>query len=118
MSAESAQEEIEVDPGRAAEWMSRSPAPQVLDVREAYEREAGRLEPSIHAELPELAAVAAGLDRDLPVLCYCRVGGRSLVAAQALRAAGFDAYSMRGGLLLWTQEGRPLVPEGGTVADH
>jgi len=58
------------------------------------------------------------LERERPVVFYCRVGARSQMAAQAFRAAGFDAYSMRGGLLRWAQEQRPLSPEGGEVADH
>ncbi len=49
---------------------------------------------------------------------YCRVGSRSLMAAQAFRASGFEAYSMAGGLLRWAQEGRELAPDGGRVADH
>ncbi len=40
------------------------------------------------------------------------------MAAQALRAAGYDAYSMEGGLLRWDREGRPLSPDGGRVAEH
>ena len=40
------------------------------------------------------------------------------MAAQALRAAGFEAYSMQGGLVRWADEGRPLSPEDGYVADH
>ena len=49
---------------------------------------------------------------------YCRVGSRSEMAAQAFRAAGFEAYSMSGGLVRWAREGRPLSPQGGYVADH
>ena len=40
------------------------------------------------------------------------------MAAQALRAAGFEAYSMQGGLVRWAGEGRPLAPEDGYVAEH
>ena len=40
------------------------------------------------------------------------------MAAQAFRAAGFEAYSMRGGLGAGPQEGLPLEPEGGYVAEH
>ena len=39
-------------------------------------------------------------------------------AIAAFRAAGFDAYTMSGGLLRWAAEGRPLIPDGGHVADH
>ena len=46
------------------------------------------------------------------------MGSRSLMAAQAFRRAGYDAWSMAGGLERWDEEGRPLGPEGGRVADH
>jgi rhodanese-related sulfurtransferase len=36
----------------------------------------------------------------------------------ALSGAGFDAYSMAGGVQQWAEEGRPLSPDGGHVADH
>ena len=40
------------------------------------------------------------------------------MAANAFRRAGYDAYSMVGGLTEWDRRGYPLEPEGGTVADH
>jgi rhodanese-related sulfurtransferase len=52
------------------------------------------------------------------VVFQCRAGSRSLMAAQALRASGFEAYSLAGGLLAWTDAGLPLDPPDGTVADH
>jgi rhodanese-related sulfurtransferase len=90
----------------------------VVDVRERYEREAGFIAGSEHVELGELAARATEIPRELPVIFYCRVGSRSLMAAQAFRGAGYDAVSMAGGIEAWYAEGRPLEPTGGTVADH
>jgi hydroxyacylglutathione hydrolase/adenylyltransferase/sulfurtransferase len=58
------------------------------------------------------------VDRDRPVVFYCRVGGRSTMAMEAFRAAGYEAYSLQGGLLRWAAEEHPLAPEGGTVANH
>jgi rhodanese-related sulfurtransferase len=118
MSATGERMEIEVDPGRVADWLAEDPPPQLIDVRERYEREAGHIAPSRHIELLMLSSQAPTVRRDQPVVFYCRVGSRSEMAAQAFRAAGFDAYSMRGGLQRWAREGRPLSPEGGSVADH
>ena len=42
------------------------------------------------------------------MIFHCHVGSRSLMAAQAFRQAGFEAYSMAGGLEQWEQEGRPV----------
>jgi rhodanese-related sulfurtransferase len=110
--------EIEVDPARVSDWLAEDPPAQVIDVREPRERDAGHIEGTRHIELVELSAQAATIEHDRPVVFYCRVGARSQMAAQALRAAGFEAYSMTGGLLRWANEGRPLTPAGGHVADH
>jgi rhodanese-related sulfurtransferase len=109
---------IEVEPDRVAGWLQEDPGPQLIDVREDYEREAGHIAGSRHIALNTLSSEAASLEHERPVVLYCRVGARSDMAAQALRTAGFDAYSMNGGLMRWAREGRPLVPDGGTVADH
>ena len=91
---------------------------QLIDVREPYEREAGHIESTRHIELTALAGSAASIERERPVVFYCRVGSRSQMAAQAFRTSGFDAYSMSGGLVRWVAEGRPLWPADGYVADH
>jgi len=108
----------DIDPEQLAEWMVSDPDLRVVDVREGYEREAGHIEGSRHIPLVELSARAAEIERDRPVVFYCRVGARSDMAAQAMRAAGAQALSMRGGLLRWASENRPLSPQGGVVADH
>ena len=110
--------EIEVDPERVADWLARDPELQLIDVREPHEREAGHIEGTRHIELLKLSAEADTLERERPVVFYCRVGSRSDMAAQAFRAAGFTAHSMRGGLKRWAQEGRPLSPADGYVAEH
>ncbi len=91
---------------------------QVIDVRESYEWDAGRIEGAIHIGLQELGANAAKVDTDRPVIFQCRSGARSMMAAQAFRGVGIDAYSMAGGLQRWFEETRPLTPENGSVADH
>ena len=109
---------IEIDPAALADWRERDPDLQVVDVREPYEREAGHMAGTSHIPLGELSQRAGSLDTARPVVFYCRVGARSLMAAQALRASGLEAYSMTGGLTRWAAEGRGLSPQDGTVADH
>ena len=109
---------IEIDPERLAAWLGEEPDLQVIDVREPYEREAGHIAGTRHVELVGLTAAAPTVETSRPVVFYCRVGARSLMAAQAFRAAGYEAYSMAGGLTRWAREGRPLSPEGGHVAGH
>jgi rhodanese-related sulfurtransferase len=91
---------------------------QVIDVREPYEREAGRAPGTTHIELADLAASAASIDPERPVIFVCRSGARSLMAAQAFARAGYEARSMAGGLDRWAAEGRALEPAGGYVAPH
>jgi rhodanese-related sulfurtransferase len=118
MSARQETSELELDPERVAGWLSEDPQLQVVDVREPHEREAGYIAGSRHIELVKLSSEAAALDAGRPVVFYCRVGSRSEMAAQAFRAAGYEAYSMRGGLLRWAREERALAPDDGYVAEH
>jgi rhodanese-related sulfurtransferase len=92
---------------------------QVVDVREPEEWDAGRIPGDVrHIPLADLTAQAASIDKDKPVVFQCRAGARSLMAAQAFRASGYDAYSLAGGLLAWELAGLPLDPPDGTVAEH
>jgi rhodanese-related sulfurtransferase len=109
---------IEVDPNQVAEWLARDPELQLVDVREVYERQAGYIGGSRHIQLVELSDRAGELDRERPIVFYCRVGARSEMAAQAFRAAGVQAHSLSGGILRWATEDRPLAPAGGHVAEH
>jgi rhodanese-related sulfurtransferase len=107
----------ELQPEHAAELLSEKGA-QLVDVREEYEHEAGRIAGARHIELDQLAEQAPAIDRERPVVFYCRVGSRSALAAQAFRAAGYDAYNLAGGLAAWVASGLEIEPEGGSVAPH
>ena len=107
----------DLSPGRVAEMVA-SGGTELVDVREPYEREAGRIEGSRHIEIERLASHAETLPRDRPIVFHCRLGARSAMAAQAFRAAGYDAYNLEGGIQAWVQDGLPIVPETGYVADH
>jgi len=90
----------------------------LVDVREPYEHDAGRIDGDRHVQIPELTAAAREMDPERPVVFYCRTGARSSMATQAFRASGFNAYNLTGGLVAWVAQGLPIVPEDGTVADH
>ena len=109
--------DLEVTPADVAAALESGDA-TVIDVREPYEWEAGRIAGARHIELERLASQAETVDRERPVIFHCRVGVRSIMAAQAFRAAGYDARSLAGGIQAWVDEGRPLEPEDGHVADH
>ena len=109
--------EADLDPDRAVELIDAGEV-QLVDVREQYEWDAGRLAGARHIAVQRLPAEAGSLDRERPILFYCRTGSRSSMAADAFRRARFDAYNLDGGLVEWTRRGYALEPEDGTVADH
>jgi hydroxyacylglutathione hydrolase/adenylyltransferase/sulfurtransferase len=110
--------DIELTPQRVAELLESGDGVQLIDVREDYEVEAGRIASARHIELERLASQADSIDRDRPVVFQCRLGARSAMAAQAFRTAGYEAYTMQGGLAEWVAAGLPIEPEDGRVADH
>ena len=110
MGTQASRRGIELDPADvqaslAGEGASR---PEVIDVREDDERAAGHIEGTRHIRLSDLLEAAQTVSRERAVIFYCKVGERSQMAAEAFRAAGFDAYTMAGGLVRWAAEGRPL----------
>jgi rhodanese-related sulfurtransferase len=105
----------DLSPARVAE-LQRDGA-QLVDVREPYERDAGRIpDDSAHIELDRLTDEAGSIDRERPVVFYCRTGQRSAMAAQAFAAAGWEAHNLDGGLQAWVADGLPIEPADGHVA--
>lgn len=90
---------------------------QLVDVRAGHEWEAGRIVGAVHLPLAELAERTGELDKNRPVVLYCRGGNRSTMATDALAAAGFDAAKLSEGIVGWEQAGLPLEPEGGYAAE-
>ncbi len=87
---------------------------QVVDVREDDEWRAGRVEGSVHLPLDRLLAGAMdGIEPGRPVVAVCRTGARSEVATLMLRARGFEAFNLEGGLEAWENEGLPLTTSNG-----
>jgi len=104
----------DLSPSRAAELLREGA--QGVDVREQYERDAGRIADTLHIELDKLSEEAQRLDRERPIVFYCRSGSRSALAAQAFAAAGFEAHNLDGGLKAWVKDGLPIEPADGHVA--
>jgi rhodanese-related sulfurtransferase len=92
---------------------------QLVDVREGAEWDVSRIPGDVqHIPIGELQSRVGEIARDKPVVFQCRSGGRSLMAAQAFRASGFEAYSLAGGLIDWNEQGLPVEPAGAPVAEH
>jgi rhodanese-related sulfurtransferase len=90
---------------------------QLVDVRAGHEWEVGRIAGATHLPLAELAERAGEIDKDRPVVLYCRGGNRSTMATQALADAGYDAAKLSEGIVGWAEAGLPLDPGDGYVAD-
>lgn len=90
---------------------------QLVDVRADHEWDAGHIAGATHVPLPELPQRLEEIDKDRPVVVYCRGGNRSSMATAALGDAGYDAVKLSEGIVGWAGEELPLEPEGGYVAD-
>jgi rhodanese-related sulfurtransferase len=90
---------------------------QLVDVRADHEWEVGRIQGAKHLPLAELSERAGEIEKDRPVVLYCRGGNRSTMAAQALADAGYDAAKLTEGIVGWSEAGLPLEPDDGRVAE-
>jgi rhodanese-related sulfurtransferase len=105
----------ELTPRQVADFL-REDDVQLVDVREPYEHEAGRIADDVHIELDRLTEQAGSLDRERPIVFYCRTGSRSALATEAFAASGFRAHNLTGGLKAWVEQGLPIEPADGRVA--
>ena len=81
----------------------------VLDVRDAEDRAQWEIPGSVHADLYDALSKGdtSGLDgldlpQGRPVVAVCYRGNTSRLAAQRLRARGFEARSLAGGMQAWS----------------
>jgi len=87
----------------------------LLDVREKVEFDAGHIEGAEHISRGLLEFMVEAhpkfSDRSLPVLVYCKSGGRSALAGATLKRMGFQrVLNLEGGFDAWTQGQN--IPEG------
>ncbi|HET7589242.1 MAG TPA: rhodanese-like domain-containing protein [Solirubrobacterales bacterium] len=90
---------------------------QLIDVRADHEWEAGHIAGAKHLPLPELPQRTGEIDKDRPVVVYCRGGNRSSMATAALGDAGYEAVKLSDGIVGWEQDQLPMEPEDGYVAE-
>jgi rhodanese-related sulfurtransferase len=118
----------EVPPAQAAGELASRPDLFVLDVQEWTEYERSHLPGAVVIPRGYLEFKIAQNDlfpavnrgrrprRDQPILVYCQLGSRSLLAAKTLQEMGYaNVRSLQGGLKAWTDanlpvEKRPAAP--------
>lgn len=77
----------------------------LVDVRESHEWKAGHAPQAVHVPLAKIDTAPRRLSANAQVLVVCASGMRSRTGAKKLRAAGFDAASISGGMTAWEQSG-------------
>jgi len=90
-------------------WRATRRPHVLVDVREPAEHLAGVIEGAVLIPLGQLMPRAQELPKDRPVVVYCQSGGRSARAVAALRAQGFDAHNLAGGIVGWRAHESPHV---------
>ena len=85
---------------------------QLVDVRTPEEYGSGHLRNAANINIRDnsFEQQAAKLDKNKPVLVYCKAGSRSAAAADKLQEMGFKTiYNLDGGIMKWENEGKPLA---------
>jgi rhodanese-related sulfurtransferase len=85
----------------------------LLDVRQPEEWAAGHAAAAVHVPMGEVPAACGDWSTDRRIVCICRSGNRSGRVVQYLRALGFDAVNVAGGMIGWADSGRPVVDDAG-----
>jgi len=100
----------EVEPVELEKMMKENPDLLLLDVREDWERELIRIEPSAHCPVgefsqPESPVLPPEFMPEREVAVYCKAGVRSMMACQALEAMGYEKlYNLSGGMIRWSED--------------
>jgi rhodanese-related sulfurtransferase len=83
-------------------------AGELVDVREEWEFEQGRVPGARLVPMMSVPGVVDELPAGRPVFLVCAVGGRSGQAAQYLSRLGVDAVNVEGGTDEWVRAGFPV----------
>ena len=102
--------DADIEPAELARRLAESGPLQLLDIREPWEWSIARIgEPEL-LRMGELELRVGSLDQARELIVYCHTGMRSSVAAEWLRARGFRARNLVGGIDRWSREIDPSVP--------
>jgi DMSO/TMAO reductase YedYZ molybdopterin-dependent catalytic subunit/glyoxylase-like metal-dependent hydrolase (beta-lactamase superfamily II) len=93
---------------RAAKTMIDAGA-LMVDVREPGEWQSGHAPGALLLPMGQLNARRAELTTDRRLVVVCRSGGRSAAVTASLRAWGFEAVNVAGGMSAWAASGLPVV---------
>jgi len=101
----------EIQPSQLAQRLQRGEKLEIIDVREPYEWQIGHIPGARLVPLDQIAEEIPRLDKRRETILYCKVGARSMRAAQQLANAGVaDVRNLAGGILRWIDEVDPTMP--------
>jgi rhodanese-related sulfurtransferase len=102
----------EVTPKDLRRMLAENPALQVVDARTGLEYGQGTIGAARHAPVTGMpdSIEQLNLDPARPVVVLCLSGHRSRPGVRWLRARGFEAYSLKGGVGAWRLAGFPVEP--------
>jgi adenylyltransferase/sulfurtransferase len=109
-SAHTASEIREIQPSQLASRLKEGEQLEIIDVREPYEWAIGHIPGARLVPLASIAEEIPRLDKRRETILYCKVGARSMYAAQQLAEAGIsDVRNLAGGILRWIDEVDPTM---------
>jgi adenylyltransferase/sulfurtransferase len=101
----------EIQPSQLAQRLARGEKLEIIDVREPYEWQIGHIPGARLVPLSQIPEEIPRLDKRRETILYCKVGGRSMKAAQQLANAGVtDVRNLAGGILRWIDDVDPTMP--------
>ena len=80
----------------------------LLDVREDIEWQQERVPSAVHIPMYDVPERLDALPTDRRIAVICHVGARSAQVAHWLRAQGYDAHNVDGGMEAWARCGLPI----------
>jgi len=103
----------QITPSELRAWLAdhARAKPLLLDVREPWEYQTCRLEPSLLIPMRELPARFAELDPQADTVVICHHGTRSMQVAYFLLRQGFArVHNLAGGVNAWARAVDPAMP--------
>ncbi|HEX5214389.1 MAG TPA: molybdopterin-synthase adenylyltransferase MoeB [Vicinamibacterales bacterium] len=92
---------VDLSPSDLAAWREDGVPHMLVDVREPSEHAAASIEGAVLIPSGLLDENLSLLPKDRPVVVHCQSGGRSSRAVAKLRAIGYDARNLEGGIRAW-----------------
>jgi len=103
----------EITPTELKQRLDKGDDIQIVDVRENNEVAIGRIPNAIHIPLGQVLSRMNEIDSSRETVVYCKMGGRSARAIDALQRSGFQGklINLKNGIIGWSNDVDPSVPK-------